>query len=147
MQNAKQIIVFMIDNVQYGFLIEQVDEVIRYIVPTKVPNVSEYIEGIISLREKVNTIVDLARVLGIHKIKADANTKIIIGNGNNIGFIVDDVNMIATVNKEVFFDEDYLPEFIDKSYVKHIMKTDEDIIIILDMISILNLIKGGKEVV
>ena len=57
MQATKQIVVFKLGNVQYGFPIEQVKEIIRYIAPTKLPNVPNYIEGISSLRGKVHVII------------------------------------------------------------------------------------------
>lgn len=146
MQATKQIVVFKLGNVQYGFPIEQVKEIIRYIVPTKLPNVPNYIEGISSLRGKVHVIIDLRNFFCMGKQNVDDNTKIIIANNNDTGFIVDDVNMIVTQDKKEFNTADNLPDYIDKRYVQHILKIDGSIIIVLDMTGILDMSKGEKDI-
>jgi purine-binding chemotaxis protein CheW len=138
MQDAKQVVVFMLENVQYGFAIEQVNEIIRYMVPTKIPATPDYIEGVISLRGHVHAVVDLRNLLGLSTKKADDNTKIIIANNNRMGFIVDEVSMIVTPKKEEIDSAERLPMCNDNDYVLNILKIDGDIVVVLDMTSILD---------
>ncbi len=144
MQDAKQVVVFMLENVQYGFAIEQVNEIIRYMAPTKIPATPDYIEGVISLRGQVHIVVDLRSLLGIPGKEADDNTKIIIANNNKVGFIVDEVSMIVSPQKEEIDSIERLPMYNDNENVPDILKINEDIVVILDMASILgnNLVKS-----
>lgn len=50
MESTKQIVVLKLGDVQYGFPIVEVKEIIKYMPPTPMPNTSCYIEGVISLR-------------------------------------------------------------------------------------------------
>lgn len=144
MHDSKQVVVFMLENVQYGFAIEQVNEIIRYMAPTKIPATPDYIEGVISLRGHVHVVVDLRSLLGLPGKKADDNTKIIIANNNKVGFIVDEVSMIVTPQKEEIDSIERLPICNDNENVPDILKINEDIVVILDMASILgnNLVKS-----
>lgn len=137
MDDIKQIVVFKLDNVQYGFPIEQISEIIDFAAPIEIPDVPGYIEGLISLREKVYAVINLRNFLGMGKRQADGNTKIIISTAGRLGFMVDEVNMIATPKGEAV-DIDDLPVYIDKDYLLHILKIDGEITIVLNMLNILN---------
>lgn len=146
MESSKQVVVLKLGEVQYGFPIELVNEIIRYVAPTKIPNTPDYIEGIISLRGKVYAIINLRSILGIDRKSADENTKIIISSGGNVGFIVDDVNMIVSPKDEEIDAAADLPGYIDKNYVLHILKIGEEIIVVLNTASILDksrVVKGA----
>jgi len=147
MQDTKQVVVLKLGDEQYGFPIEQVNEIIRYIAPTKMPNAPGYLEGIISLRGKVNAVIDLRNCLGMTKKNVDDNTKIIISNDNNVGFIVDEVNMIVTPNEEEVDTAANLPIYKDNNYVLYILKIDGDVIVVLNMLSILGIGNENKKVV
>ncbi|MHB8061927.1 MAG: chemotaxis protein CheW [Ruminiclostridium sp.] len=147
MESTKQVIVLKLGNVQYGFPIELVNEIIRYVAPIKIPNAPDYIQGIISLRGKVHAIINLRYLLGIEKKEADENTKIIIANGSNVGFIVDDVNMIVSPKDEEVDAATDLPGYINKNYVLYILKIDGEIIVVLNMVSILDTSREVKKVV
>lgn len=142
MKDTKQIAVLKLGDEQYGFPIEQVNEIIRYLVPTKIPNTPAYIEGIISLRDKVHVVIDLRNCLGMTKKVADDNTKIIIANDNNVGFIVDEVNMIVTPKKDEVDTAADLSILNDNNYVLYILKIDGNVIVVLNMSSILDM--GNK---
>jgi len=134
----KQIVVFKLGNVQYGFPIEQISEIINYVEPLEIPDVPGYIEGLISLREKVYAIINLRDFLGMEKGQADGNTKIIIATSGKLGFMVDEVSMIAAAQEEEV-DINDLPVYIDKDYLLHILKIDGEITIVLNMSSILDI--------
>lgn len=138
MDKIKQIVVFKLDNVQYGFPIEQISEIINFVDPLEIPDVPGYLEGLISLREKVYAIINLRNFLGMGKIQADGNTKIIIATSGKVGFLVDEVSMIAASQEEEV-DINDLPVYIDKDYLLYILKIDGKITIVLNMSSILDI--------
>lgn len=147
MQNTRQIVVFTLQNVQYGFPIEEVNEIIRYIYPTPIPNAPFYLEGVISLRGRIHSVFDLRSLLGMDKKKIDNNTKIIITNDNTAGFIVDDVKMIVNPKEEEIDTNVNLPIYFDNNYVEYILKIDGNVIFVLNMLNILNAGKEAKKVV
>lgn len=137
MQSTKQIVVLKLGDVQYGFPIDDVKEIIRYIPPTKIPNSIDYLEGVISLRGRIHSVIDLRSFLGMDKRMIDNNTKIIIANVNNYGFIVDDVNMIVTPMEEEIENNADLPSYFNNNCIEYILKKDGNIIIVLNMLSVL----------
>lgn len=145
MENTKQIVVLKLGDVQYGFPIDQVKEIIRYIPPTKVANSPDYLEGVISLRERILTVIDLRSILSMDKKKADNNTKIIIANSNNTGFIVDDVDMIVAPNEEEVDTNADLPIYFDNNYMLYILKIDGNVIFVLNMLNILDMRKENMK--
>ena len=144
---SKQVVVFRLGNERYGFPIDQVNEIIRYIAPTRMPNVPDYMEGIVGLRGKVLAAIDLRTLLGMDKKEADGNTKIIIASEENMGFIVDDVDMIVTPKDEEADSAAGLPGYIDRSFVARLLKTNGEIIIVLNMLSMLNIKEKTKAAV
>lgn len=147
MENTKQVVVMKLGEVQYGFPIGLVSEIIRYVAPTKIPNTPAYVEGIISLREKVYAIINLRNFLCLDRKEADENTKIIIANGSNVGFIVDEVSMIVSPKDEEVDSAAGLPGYIDQNYVMYILKIEGEIIVVLNTSNILDISREIKKVV
>ena len=145
--STKQVVVLKLGDVQYGFPIELVNEIIRYAAPAKLPNASGHMEGLISLRGKVYAIINLRNCLGIGRKEADENTKIIIANGSNVGFIVDDVNIIVSPKAEEVDNVTDLPGSLDKNHVQYVLKINGEIIVVLNMSSLLNISSVDKEAV
>ena len=139
MESSKQVVVFDLDETQYGFPISQVSEIIRYMAPNKIPNSLDYIEGIINLRGKVHVVINLRKILGMDWKKPDCNTKIIVSNSSNLGFIVDEVNMIVTPKEEEITNDVELPIYMDKNYLLDILRIDGEIIMVLNMLNIISM--------
>ncbi|HWR61625.1 MAG TPA: chemotaxis protein CheW [Clostridia bacterium] len=147
MDEIKQIVIFKLDNVQYGFPIGQINEIINFVAPIEIPDVPDYIEGLISLREKVYTVISLRNFLGMGKSPADGNTKIMIATAGRVGFLVDEVSMIVAPKEEEVDVADDLPVYIDKDYLLYILKIDGEITIVLNMHGILDTNARAEEAV
>jgi len=96
--NVSEIAVFKIDNEEFAFDIEDVQEIIKYEEITPIPDAPEFIEGILNLRGQVIPIMSLPKRLNFEE-KIDEKTKIIVCliKDERIGFIVDDVIEILFV--------------------------------------------------
>jgi len=114
-ESMREVTVFKIDNEEYAFDIEEVQEIIRYDTITPIPDAPQYVEGVLNLRGAVIPIISLPKRLG-YECNITDKTKIIVCSidNENIGFIVDDVNEILFVedkyiskatNDESVFDE------------------------------------------
>jgi len=132
---SRQLVVFRIEEEDFGVEITQVNEIIRPIEIFKVPNTPEYIEGLINLRGKVHTVVNLRKRFNLPSREFDDNTKIVIASVKSVivGFIVDEVKEIVKVEDE---DTENAPSALvglKRKYVKEIAKIGERVILIPDL--------------
>ena len=80
-----------------------VQEIIKTVQITKIPNAPVFVEGIINLRGKVIPVIDLRVKLNLEKKNQDKDTRIIVLeiNSKTIGFIVDEVNEVLRIPKSI----------------------------------------------
>ena len=90
---------FKIGNEEYGFGIRFVTEIIGIQRITEVPDVPEYIKGVINLRGKVIPVVDVRLRFGMKEREYDERTCIIVVHVNNtaVGLIVDSVSEVINI--------------------------------------------------
>ncbi len=95
-----EMVVFNIDKEEFAIDIDNVQEIIKYTDITPMPEAPEFVEGVINLRGVVIPIVSLQERLHFNK-NITEKTKILICNikNNKIGFLVDDVNEILSVDE------------------------------------------------
>lgn len=134
-----QIVVFDLINELCGVEADQVHEIVKYQEITKVPEMPDFIEGIINLRGHVVPIINLNRRFHLGQADADKSTKIIITSieGQQIGFVVDNVIEIVRLSQE---DTEATPDLIKKwgkKYVQYVAKIKGKLVNILDLGSIL----------
>ncbi len=92
---------FKIANEEYAIEIKHIIEIIGIQKITKVPNIKNYIKGIISLRGVIIPVVEVRTRFNLSPIEYDERTCIIVityGN-SDIGLIVDEVQEVVTINE------------------------------------------------
>jgi purine-binding chemotaxis protein CheW len=97
-----QVVEFVLGNEHFAIDLFDVREVVEYTTITRLPNVADYVRGIIDLRGEITMIVDLRHRLNI----TDASTKsleasriIVLDDTvtrSKIGILVDDVTSVST---------------------------------------------------
>ncbi|MDD3269139.1 MAG: chemotaxis protein CheW [Syntrophomonadaceae bacterium] len=100
-----QLVSFQLGNEEFGLEIESVREIIRYPDIVKVPNVSPYIKGIISLRDTLMPIVDMRVKLNMGNEEVTPSTRVVVVDlgGILVGLIVDKVYEVTRVPKDTIF--------------------------------------------
>ena len=95
-----QLVSFMLAEEEYGVEVLKVREIIRMPTITKMPNVLQYVEGIINLRGKVIPIISMRKRFGLQESENGSQTRIIIMDvaGGLIGFIVDAVSEVIRIH-------------------------------------------------
>ncbi len=117
--------------------INYIREVISWQEVSKVPNVPEFVEGIINLRGKVIPVVDLAKRFNF-EVKID-NTKrkimIVQVFEKLVGIIVDNVTRVIDVTDEMIDDTDILQNVANTvaGYLKGVAKIGEKLVMIIDL--------------
>jgi len=132
------ILIFTVNDKFFGLDIGQVREVIRMRKITQVPDAGESIEGVINLRRKVVTIINLQKKLGLSDINKSRSNRIIILSAKNcaIGVIVESVDEVVKIDPESISTPD---EYLKKS--KHLVgvaRAKNNLIPILDVLHLLS---------
>jgi len=100
-----QIVSFLLGNEEFGLEIDKVKEIIRYPEIAKVPNVPNYIKGIISLRDRLMPIIDLRTRMEAGQEVITESTRIVVVDTDDtlMGLTVDRVFEVMRVPVNIIF--------------------------------------------
>ncbi len=131
-------VIFNLENKEYGVDIKQVREVIRLRKITPVPDAASFVEGVISLRGKVVTLINLRKKLGFPVLPLNKTARIIITEANShpVGIIVDSVNEVSDIQDEFIVTPDEALSLA--KYLTGIAKINNRIILIADIRELLS---------
>jgi purine-binding chemotaxis protein CheW len=134
-----QLVSFNIGEEEFGVDILRVQEINRTLAVTRVPNVPEYVDGVINLRGKVVPILDLRRRFGMKRREHDKNTRIIMVelSGQTIGFVVDAVREVLRIPCNVTEPPPQLMGGVREEYITAVGKLDDRLLILLDLEEVL----------
>jgi len=139
---TSQYVVFRLGKEEYAFDIAVVREIRDLEQVAKVHRSPSYIEGVMNLRGKLVTVVDLRKRLNIEARERNEQSKIIVIEATDapVGFLVDEVTEVIKVSKEdIESAPTYVADGLEAEYVKGIAKMDERLITIVDPVKILDL--------
>ena len=99
LEEVSQVVSFEIGSEEYAVDILEVQEIIRMVEITPVPNAPHYVEGVINLRGKVIPIVDLRLRFGLPLAERTKETRIVVVDVSRIiiGLIVDSVSEVLRI--------------------------------------------------
>ena len=131
-----QLVSFMLADEEYGVEVLKVREIIRMPTITKMPNVPQYVEGIINLRGKVIPIISMRSRLSLAENENSGQTRIIIMDvaGSLTGFIVDAVSEVIRINSSEIQPPPtmVLSGGIDQEFITGVFNHAERLLIIMD---------------
>jgi two-component system chemotaxis response regulator CheV len=132
--NELELLEFVVGSQHYGINVAKINELCPYHEPTLVPNSHEYIEGIFMPRDRIITVINLARALGIQVNPDSSKDMYIITNFNKIhtAFHVNEVLGIHRVSWQDIVKPDSTISRSGKGIATGITKIDGKIIIVLD---------------
>ncbi len=139
---------FALGTEEYGLEILSVREIIGLMEITAIPEVSDYVKGVINLRGKVIPVIDLRLKFGMPKMEYTKETCIIVLNMNSnfIGIIVDKVCEVLDIAQN---DIEPPPEFgssVSTDFIIGMGKVGNKVKILLDMQKVLGAesVKGSS---
>jgi purine-binding chemotaxis protein CheW len=140
-----QVIVFQLQNVNsdspesYGAGVEQVREIMAVSEITRIPNMPPYVRGVMNLRGKIITVIDIKQKIGIpSEGKIDSRSRVIVTEAEDllVGFLVDAVEQVMRIpGKDVDLTTDATER---EQYVRGIAKVEGRIIVFLDMLKLIS---------
>lgn len=145
--DAVQLVIFKIAEEEFAAEINQVKEIINPTNITKVPMAPVHVFGVINLRGKLITIIDLHKKLGFKDTEQTEDTRILVSDvkGGVIGMVVDKVMEVGRIPENLIEPPPPMSAgIIDSEYIRGIAKTDDRLIVILDLAKILIENKDGK---
>ena len=131
---------FTLGKEDYGIEIRFVTEIIGIQAITEVPELPDYVKGIINLRGKIIPVMDVRLRFKKEPVEYNDRTCIIVIDIKNIsiGMIVDTVSEVISIEDENIVPPPSLKTGFQNRYVKGIGKVDNDVKLLLDCEKILN---------
>jgi purine-binding chemotaxis protein CheW len=98
--DAMQLACFMIDELLYGIDIKWVQEINRNLDVTQVPLSPDYVLGIMNLRGRIVTVINLGKKMGFAPCKMGGKSRVIIVDHHDeyIGLLVDGIKDVVIIN-------------------------------------------------
>jgi purine-binding chemotaxis protein CheW len=142
--NILQLVSFQLDQEEFAIDILGVQEIIRLVEITPVPNAPYYVEGVINLRGKVIPIVNLRSRFGLSPASPTKDTRIIIVEvlDSILGFIVDSVEEVLRLPEEYMEPPPTSGRGGSDEFHKGIGRVDGRLLILLDLPRLFGLSKA-----
>jgi purine-binding chemotaxis protein CheW len=130
-----QLVGFRLDNEDYAIAITKIQEIILIKPITRIPQVPDFIEGLINLRGSVIPIVNLRKRFGLLPRELDDETRIIVVNVHDktVGCIVDAVTQVMRINRDQIQPPPLGILAVNHQYLAGLAKLDDRLMIILDI--------------
>ncbi|SNR87076.1 purine-binding chemotaxis protein CheW [Humidesulfovibrio mexicanus] len=135
-----QLVTFNIGDEEFGVDILRVQEIIRSMDITRVPQSPAFVDGVINLRGKVIPIISLRRRFGVDVKAVDKQTRIIVVEivGMVVGFVVDGVSEVLRIDAATVEPPPAIVSGVDAEYIKGVGKLDDRLLILLDLNTLLS---------
>lgn len=133
--NLRKIVAFELDNELYGANIDEVGEIMSIIPITPVPNVPDFVLGLINLRGSIIPVIDLRVRFNLNRRELNFDSRIIIFNVKNlvVGIVVDRMWELLRLSAEAFQPPPSDVAKIDAGYFKEVVQVKDRMLIILDI--------------
>ncbi len=131
---------FYVGGALCGINILNIQEINKHFEITKVPQSSDYVIGILNLRGKIVTIIDLGKKLELSEIKQNRERRNIIVNSNDehIGLLVDEISDVVSSDEAQMESPPSNLNGIKGKFFSSVLKTEDKLIGILDIDEVLN---------
>ncbi len=130
-----QLVGFRLDNEDYAIAITKIQEIILIKPITRIPQMPDFIEGLINLRGSVIPIINLRKRFGLLPRDLDDDTRIIVVNVHDktVGCIVDAVTQVMRINRDQVQPPPLGVLAVNHQYLAGLAKLEERLLIILDI--------------
>ena len=124
----------------FGIEIKHVTEIVGMQPVTIIPEVPDYVKGIINLRGKIIPVIDIRLKFKKSEIEYNERTCIIVVEIGAVsaGFIVDNVAEVLTIAEDDVVPPPEYKAGFKNNYIKQIGKTENGVVLLLDCMKMLN---------
>ncbi len=140
MVKNNQVVRFMIAGESFGVEISRVHEIVTVPEITKVPDTPDFLEGIINLRGKIISVMDLRKKLRLDGAQRSKKNRILVTemDGKVVGLIVDEVSEVLRINPDRIEPPPEMVSSVGAEYITGVGRLEDRIILLLDLGKVLN---------
>lgn len=134
----EKIVSFRLSSEWYGVGIDKVSEILRLDFIMPIPNVQDFIIGIINLRGSIVPVIDLAVKFRLKRMSCRSPAVVVCETGQlKVGFIVDGIPQLLRLPEEAFQQIPASFTGIEANLCSAICRLDDAILVVLDVDKIL----------
>ncbi|MCD5322705.1 MULTISPECIES: chemotaxis protein CheW [Pontibacillus] len=135
-----KVIVFQLQNEEYGVPVGRVGSIERMMPITRVPRTVSFVKGVMNLRGVVTPIIDLRERFGIEGTSYDESTRIIIVHLDDmeVGLVVDSANDVIDIPSGTIEPPPEVVGTVDADYISGVAKLDRRLLILLNLEEVLS---------
>ncbi len=130
-----QIVSFVIGEEEFGVNILNVQEIIRPVEITRVPNTTDFVVGVINLRGKIVPVVDLRKRFGMQSREIDKSTRIVVIELQDqvVGFMIDMVRQVIRLDRSVIEPPPELATGREAPYIRGVARLEDRLLTLIDL--------------
>ncbi|MBI3428236.1 MAG: purine-binding chemotaxis protein CheW [Acidobacteria bacterium] len=143
MAETLHLVTFRIGNELFGVPISMVQEIVRVPAIARIPQAPEFIEGVINLRGRVITVVDMHKRLnqapGNPPGVWDRKSRILVieTGGRLVGIIVDEVKEVLKLAADKIEAPPPMVAGLSNQYIKGVGKLEHELLILIEIEKVL----------
>jgi len=139
-RDINQFVVFRLGDNEFAVGIEQVQEILVFSRPTRVPRLPGFIEGIINVRGKIVPVMNLCERFEIQGHAWDSETRIIVVEvaGQTIGLVLDMVTEVTRIPLAAIEPPPPLITTVASQFVTGVGKLGDRILVLLNLERVLS---------
>lgn len=139
-KDVAQVVSFRLHDEEYAIEITRVKEIILVEGITRVPQMPEFVEGIINLRGNVIPVLDLRKRFGLPCRELDDQTRIMVTRMGDriVGLIVDSVSQVMKIPQADIQPPPATIAGLAGEYLLGVGKVDDRLLILLDIEKIIS---------
>ena len=135
-----QLIVFHLEDEEFGVPISEVREIIATGPVTPIPNSPKFIVGVINVRGEVPVVINLKERFGLQTKREIESKHIVLTEQDKslFGLLVDEVTEVLRVEENTITKAPDLVTRIHEDYIKGLLTIDNRLILLLDLAKVLS---------
>ncbi|MRG85378.1 chemotaxis protein CheW [Salinibacillus xinjiangensis] len=135
-----KVIVFQLNNEEYGIPVEFIGSIERMEQVTRVPGTPDFVKGVINLRGIITPIIDLRERFDLDKSEYNDQTRIIVTHIEDmtVGMVVDSANDVIDIPVDAIEPPPEVIGSIHVDYIRGVAKLDKRLLILLHIDKVLS---------
>jgi purine-binding chemotaxis protein CheW len=136
---AQQLVTFRLGDDFFAADIYSVERVLRYQRPTAIPNVPDWVDGVIEYRGRIIPVIDLRLRFGLERTEPRPESRILVFSVGNewIGAIVDAVLEVATPTSDELAPPPPLFRGLSAEFLRGVVRRKDRLIVFLEVTKLL----------
>lgn len=141
--NTHEYMTFVLGSMKYAIELPKIREILTYpSIITTLPNITNWVKGLINLRGEVVPILDIRIKFNTGEVKYDDNTAVIAVITNDkrmIGIVVDKVDDVQKIDVSTLAPVSEMGSAISGKYLKGFVRLDDNqMLVIMDIESVVS---------